>query len=87
MTRHNKGSANPMPEREPTSLPGKLTNPPAEELDILVATLGKPAASLVGEPDVPPTPQETDKKKEAALTDEFSGWMEIHPPYPVTQVG
>ena len=30
----------PMPKREPTTLPGKLTDPPAEELDILAAALG-----------------------------------------------
>ena len=45
----------PMPMREPTTLPGKLTDPPAEEPDVLPAVLGEPAASLDGEPDVPPT--------------------------------
>ena len=77
-----------MPEREPITSPGKPTDPPAEESDILTAALGEPAASLAGEPDVPPTPQETDKRKEAALTCEFPGWVEIiHPPHPVTPVG
>ena len=84
---------------------GKLTNPPAEELDIpaaasgeqtallagephvQAAALGEPATSLTWEPDVHPTPQETDKKKEAALTCEFPSWMEIHPSCLVTPVG
>ena len=78
----------PMPEREPTTLPERLTDPPAEEPDTLTAAMGEPAASPGGEPDVPPTPQETDKKKEAAPTHQFPSWTEIiHPPYPVTSVG
>ena len=77
----------PMPGMEPTTLPGKQTNPPAEELDILTAALGEPAASPAGEPDIPSNPQETDKKKEVALMHEFPNWMEIHPPHPVTPVG
>ena len=76
----------PMPEREPTTLLGKLTDPPAEESDVLAAALGEPAASPAGEPDIPHTPHETDKKKEAALTHEFPSWTEIHPPHPVTPV-
>ena len=77
----------PMPEREPAMSPEKLTDPPAEELDVLAAALGEPAASLAGEPDIPPTSQETDKKKEVALTCEFPGWMQIHPSPPMTPVG
>ena len=78
----------PMPKREPNTSVGNLTSPPAEELDVLAAALGEPAASPAWEPDVPPTPLETDKKKEVALTCEFPSWMEIiHPPCPVTSVG
>ena len=77
----------PMLEREPVTLLGKLTNPPAEEPDVLAVALGEPAASLAGEPDVPSTPQERDKNKEVALTHEFPSWMEIHPSLPVTLVG
>ena len=78
----------PMPERKPTTSFERPTNPPAEEPDILTAAMGEPAASPAGEPDIPPTPQETDKKMEAALTLESPGWTEIiHPPHPVTPVG